>query len=453
MENVPIKSNRKLKGLILQHNPMSKETANGKTLAAFFGGFPAEDLAQIYITPVKQDYSLCQNYFFLSESSMINKCFGTHQTIAGQIPEDSNADGIKISSPKTNQIRWLKALMQRYLPVVRDRVWKKRYWDTPDFWKWINDVKPDFLFFSVSDIAAEYELVMEICGRKQIPLILHVGDDYFTYSIRVPGILGLYQRRVRFCFKQMYETCSGVVAICEAMKQAIQNQFGGSNEKFVIAMNAIDTSVKYAPFQIKDGVQRIVYLGNIGLNRLDTLYALSQALAILKDKGKLFEVDVYSNELPCNAQLTRFQRIGNCHFHGRAQAKELFEIRSNADILLHVESFKKRRKKILETGFSTKTPEIMYTGRPVLVVGPLHAAVVRYIKDNDYGMVILDDSPSYIADQLLQMLSDKERLLQRAVKAQRAAHTFFDIESTSDRVYRAISEAITQYRLGEKHEG
>lgn len=452
VENVPIRNSKGLKGLIFQHNPLSKETANGKTLAVFFGSFSAENLAQIYVTPVKPDHSLCGNYFFLSESAMMKNYLGKRQEMTGQVPDGSNADEMELSRPQGNQIRWFKALMQRYLPVFRDRVWRKRYWDTPAFWKWLNEFKPDFLFFSVGNIAAEYEFVMEICARKHIPLILHVGDDYFTYSIRFPGILGAYQRRVSSCFERLYGTCFGVVAICEAMKLAVQNRFGGSEDKFVIAMNAIDTSVTYQPFQMREGVRHIVYLGNIGLNRLDTLYALSQALLILKDRGLLFEVDVYSNQLPCAAEMARFDKLGNCHFLGSVQGEDLFAVRDAVDVLLHVESFKESRRRILETGFSTKTPEIMYSGRPVLVVGPSHAAVVQYLKQNEYGTVITKDDPGYIADQLAQMFADKEKLLQRTIKAQEAARTFFDAGATADRVYRIISKAVDEYRLGENHE-
>lgn len=439
---------KKLKGLIFQHNPISAKTANGKTLSVFFKNFTAENLAQIYVTPIKTDDSLCCNHYHISESVMIKRFLRKPAAMTGKAPSLPEARSESASLPNRLQTLLSGAFFRKYITIFRDYIWEKRYWDNKTFWDWIDNFAPDFLFFSAGNIAAEYEMAMEICSRKRIPLIIHVGDDYFTYDIKFPFLIKKYQKRMTSCFKKLYESSSGVVAICGAMRDTVLKRFGGSADKFIIAMNAINTSIRYEPFRMHEGVQKIVYMGNLGLNRLDTLYAVSIALNIINKKENSYEIDVYSNTLPSRKELKRFSRLGNCYFLGKAQASDLFHIRQSADILLHVESFKASRRRILETGFSTKTPEIMYAGRPVLMVGPSYSAVIRYIKDNEYGMAITCKEPSEMAKQMVQVF-DQETFMGYIARAQQAALENYDEDKTAARVYQLIDKAVTQSKMKE----
>lgn len=57
--------------LVIAHNPFSDTQNNGKTLSAFFNGWPKDKLAQIYLTPDKPDYTVCENFFRITDLEVL----------------------------------------------------------------------------------------------------------------------------------------------------------------------------------------------------------------------------------------------------------------------------------------------------------------------------------------------------------------------------------------------
>ncbi|MGN1301784.1 MAG: hypothetical protein ACI4U9_04620, partial [Clostridia bacterium] len=57
--------------LVIAHNPFSDTQNNGKTLSAFFDGWPKDKIAQIYLTPDKPDYTICENFFRITDLEVL----------------------------------------------------------------------------------------------------------------------------------------------------------------------------------------------------------------------------------------------------------------------------------------------------------------------------------------------------------------------------------------------
>ena len=50
---------KQCKGLIIQNNPFSTKTGNGKTIASMFSKWNKENIAQIYVSDLAPDYDIC----------------------------------------------------------------------------------------------------------------------------------------------------------------------------------------------------------------------------------------------------------------------------------------------------------------------------------------------------------------------------------------------------------
>ena len=73
--------------LIVSHNCLSTSGSNGRTLLNYLKGWQKDKTAQLYIHPEMPDFSLCNRFFCLTDSSVINSI--VKRKPAGRIVEKS----------------------------------------------------------------------------------------------------------------------------------------------------------------------------------------------------------------------------------------------------------------------------------------------------------------------------------------------------------------------------
>ena len=61
---------KQCKGLIIQNNPFSTKTGNGKTIASMFSKWNKENIAQIYVSNLEPDYDICEKYYQIQKSEV-----------------------------------------------------------------------------------------------------------------------------------------------------------------------------------------------------------------------------------------------------------------------------------------------------------------------------------------------------------------------------------------------
>lgn len=422
------------KVLIFQHNPMSQETANGKTLGVLFSQFPAQNLAQIYITEQKMNTNMCGRYYHISEHDMLKR----RSTNTMSIPAANDA-------PIYHRYQEMPFL-RPYITMLRDWLWRQNRWDTPELRNWIEDFVPDCLFFSAGDIVAEYDIAVQLCQRYHIPMILHVGDDYFTFKKRFPLLQSLYQNRMRRSFCRTYDFAKIVAAISDTMKETVIRTYGNAEKHYVVAMNAIDPEAVFPRIDHLNDPIRISYIGNLGLNRMDTVFVLCDAIKILAKKHIRMTLTLYSRSQLSAKQLDILRATGVCEFAGSLDAKEYVLIVESSDMLLHVESFREKRRKVLESSFSTKTPELLFSGRPALIIGPKYSATVSFFEKDNCGITILSNDPIKVADAIEDALKNQESLLEMTQRAGKLAVSQFGKNETGKRIRDAVIFAVDDNR-------
>jgi hypothetical protein len=98
----------------------------------------------------------------------------------------------------------------------------------------------------------------------------------------------------------------------------------------------------------------------------------------------------------------------NIVYMGGVSGNELEKRKSEADILLHVESDDEFSKSITRLSISTKIPEYLAVGRPVLAFGPSEVASMRLLKENKIGLVVdSNESDKSILKNLKELFYNK----------------------------------------------
>ena len=120
----------------------------------------------------------------------------------------------------------------------------------------------------------------------------------------------------------------------------------------------------------------------------------------------------------------------------------MFENLARADILLHVESFEEKEKNYFRLSMSTKIPEYLSVGRPVLVVGPDDIGSVEYIRQNHVGYAVnrMEECPDLFAKLNREEL---QRIGKQALSVAKNSHLQSNIQNL---IYQVFEDSIRQYQ-------
>ena len=112
-------------------------------------------------------------------------------------------------------------------------------------------------------------------------------------------------------------------------------------------------------------------------------------------------------------------------YRGSLPAEELRAKMREYDVLVHAEAFDAKSAHATRLSVSTKIPEYLASGVPVLAVGPEQAASIRYIRDARAGAVVTRRNAGAMSGTLSLLMADEELrkgCAQRALALARTCH-------------------------------
>jgi glycosyltransferase involved in cell wall biosynthesis len=432
--------------LVVSHNPFSDVQNNGKTLQAFFEDWPRERLAQLYLTLDEPSFTNCDRFYRVTDLDVLKDLLPGRSGAAGPVKrrdweEDSQVKASLGRRPAYRAIRKLFLARPPAALLARSAVWKHARQDDERFRAWLDEFDPQLVFFQSSSAVFAFDLVEEICGERKIPLVMETTDDYVTPGARWSPFSRTYYRQMKAAYARAVSRSYAVVAIGDAMAEEYAARFGG---RWEVAMNSVE-SVPTTPPRPPDPKRPLLLLfaGNLGLNRWRVLAAVGEALTLLADeRGREARLDVYSIDAPepdVLEQLTASKRVV---FRGAADPESLRRHRTDADVLVHVESFDAKNRHITRLSVSTKIPEYMAADRVILAVGPDDVASIRYIADEDIGVVVTSQDARDIAAQLARVVADTDQQATLRARALELVAVRHSRRRTKKMIVRLATEAV-----------
>lgn len=436
----------------MSHNALSESQNNGKTLAAFFRGWDRDALAQLYFAPETPDRNVCGRFYRVTDLDMLRRALGLSSR-AGVL--DDPADGSAEAADEAVQLerarlhrnvmyRFVRDIFQRRMPwalLLRSAFWRERWWYTDQLESWLDSAAPEVVFFQSSNSTFAFDVVETICERRRIPMVMETTDDYVTWNGAPGPAKMVYHRAIVSAYRRAVGRAHAVIAIGGQMAEEYEKRFGG---RFEVAMNAIPPRTQEVSLEMTSGEPLLVYAGNLGLNRWRVLVSIAHALRRLEEAtGRRVWLEVYSLTQPTSQMLRAFGESGHVRFGGAKDSAFLESRLAQATLLVHVESFDRRNRRVTRLSVSTKIPEYFAADRAILAVGPADVASITYLSQHDAAFVACKPNATEIAEVILAALTDDRERERRRLNGKRLLQTYHSDEGTRRLIRGLVEGALT----------
>lgn len=428
------------KVLFISHNAFSKVLNNGKTFSSLFTGWPKEKIAQLYFHNEQPNFEVCDKYFVITDEQMLKR----KKDNVGQVITRENINNVKKTQSKLHSYVRKKPLA--IFTTLRDILWDSNKWNNKKLNRWIEDFSPNVIFFVGGGSKFSYKITKKIANKYKIPVLLYYTDDYVTPgpSLDLFGWINLL--RLRLYLRIFMPVVKKIFVIGEDM----QNEYAFRFKKECIPiMNSVnindfrelDNSNKSLPLE-KDKIT-IAYFGGLHLNRWKTLAELGSAIESLSDNEAInFQLFIYTNQQPDSEILTEINNPPYIQYMGSVDQNEIISEMLKYDMLLHAESFEKKMIHKTRLSISTKIPEYLATGKPILGVGPSNLSSIKYLKNKTNSFILEDLKKAKINELLISIYNSKNDFTsigERNIVFVRENHS---IEKERAKVKQVIQESI-----------
>lgn len=407
------------KVLVISHTVFSSTGNMGKTMMDILSCLPPENLAQIYFHSEVPTQVNCERYFRITDKNIL-KSLLTRKSFF-RIFEKANIDTSRIDA-RTDKGMTAKVYQfsRRRTPAIyflRNAIWSLGKWDSTELNNWIGEFAPDVIFFAAGDYAFAYKIVCRLADRYHLPVVIWCADDHYIGRKPTASLLYRYVCRNRMTWaKRTASRSCYMIAISDKMCRDYAELF-----RIPVSIMRISSMQNQCMLPVSQRAG-IVYTGNLGINRVQPLVELGNALKKAGIPGYEY-IDVYSADK--NQKILNLLTMdhGIC-FHGSVGKAQLEEILGSARFVVYVEAFDNASKTRTRYSLSTKVGEYLQSGACILAYGPRDISSIAYLEENDASVVL--NCADEISEQISRLLEDTDAytgLQQRAFALAEKCHS------------------------------
>jgi glycosyltransferase involved in cell wall biosynthesis len=424
--------------LVVAAQPINHEP-HGLMMANLFQDWPLDRLAQVHAGLEGPLPELCRRHWRVTLADvpvdrLVRRAIGGRrdQLLGRPSAGSPPALGKAVSGERSRVRTAVHGIASSWADCLRYRL-------PGEFWDWVADFQPDVTYSLLGTIRI-MTLAIEIADRVGRPLVPHFMDDWPSTHYR-SSVLSRIPRRVMLSrIRAVVRRAPFGLTICKAMGEEYQRRYG---LRFAEFMNCVEVPPECPslPARGADHPVRFLYVGGLHLGRWRSLTQVGAALDRLAQQGYPTELLIYAR--PAELQefgpaLTacRVVRLG-----GTLAPDEVLPTLREADVLLHVEAFDDTIRAYTRLSLSTKIPQCMSSGRPILAYGPAELASVRYVEECGCGRVVGSDDSSALAAAVKELALDaglRQRLGRRGWEI---AHQRHNAQKERERFRRVLALA------------
>lgn len=423
-----------MKIIVVSIAPWSRNNNFGKTFCDIFEDMENVEFLNIYCDSGYPDNAVNARYFQITFTDLLRNLRDRHHPVGRTVTSVTEAQ--ELSSQQQGIMQKIKAHPWRIFHWARRFVWWIGRWSPPELRREIENFDADLLFLPIvkeSYMNAVQQFVLDCCPGKKA--VAYYGDD--NYSLRIFSLnlfFWLDRLTQRGAVKRTIDRCEYMYVVSEIEKRECERDFG---KKCYICTKGADFSGTPALKESYPAQKKLIYTGNLGNHRWEELYYIGRALDQINGGHELI---IYSGTSLPAATLKKLQSVKSIRFMGRAPADRIPTIQSEADILVHVESFHCRERFLVHQSFSTKIVDHYLRGRCTFAVGPEDVASIDWLLREDSAVVAT--SRKAIGKQLRKLLANDEMLTRYAVKGFECGRRNHDIHAIQAMLRRHFSEHL-----------
>lgn len=417
--------------LLISSNFLSK-TDSTKSYEAILSSFKKEELAQLCFRPRASssiDFDFVSSFFLITEVDII-KSFFTNRKCGRRIIEKDSSPSKK--SKSASWYYWISESKFRRLSIIRDLVWRTNRWDNERLNTWIKNFNPDIIFTIAGAEEFYCKITKTISNRYKIPYVVYYTDDY-VLNYKPSGICGNYLRKKRYkYFTDFIDGASLRYCIGSTMSQDYSRCF---NKAFIPIMNSVDVSL-FVPNNNNNKKCVISYFGSLHLHRWLMISKFSEVV------NENCEIHVYTGS-ELTSEMKNSLNKDNIILKGKVSANDINSEMYRSDFLLHVESDEPYFSNLTHYSISTKIPEYLMSGRPIICYAPTDLASVRLIKDNNLGLVLNpNDDASYNKETLVRFVNDQGMYEELSKRGYQYAVSNFNRQQISSSFRKRLEDSL-----------
>lgn len=351
-----------MKILFLTNNPLSNSNSNGRTLLNMLENYNKDEIVNIFISG-KCDESKRAIYYKINEKQLLSiskKCIIT-KYIENNIASDYK--------PRRKTA---------FKMFVRTIMWKH-----PSLFKQIKSIvnieSPQCIVLQCGDSPFLNRVAFKISKKKNLPLILYNSEDYifktwnYIEKKTKKGLFfRLFFRLLIKSYDNLYKIAKCAIYLTPDIEKLYQSRYKDHNSHFIYNSSNITKTNCYN----ENG--DIVYSGNIGVGRIESLISISDIVSKIFNKPLV----VYSLTSD-KTLLDNIMSVKTIDFRGSLSYQDNIKMLKKAKLIIHCENFNDYYKKDTTHSFSTKIADSVSIGVPFLVYCPNTFSVYKYGMKND----------------------------------------------------------------------
>ena len=430
--------------LVFAVNPISRIQSNGILMRSFFQGWPADRLAQVYYPffhHFPPDTTVCRRFLRVGPLGQVAKQDFAADAELKQPFRSPFAQGIRRLANKPE-------LRGRFVDPLREALVLLNPADQ-DVLQFSREFAPDVIYtllgtLNVTRTAAK---VAEALGCPIVPHFTdHWIDTRFSGSFFAPQL----RESLDYWLQRVADRSPFFLTMTSLMARDYEKLFSKPCRFFTTVIEQEPylraESLRNEPQPSAQGADsralRLVYAGNLGLERWRVLADLGHCLEILKEEGIEAHLEVYCSAEDQRLYRRKIEQASTASVVDWVPPEKLPALLVSADVLVHVESEDPDLLRYTRYSFSTKLSQYMMAGRPLLLVGPVAAGSMREVQRMESGVVVDSKEPEELMARLRHLLMDdlyRERL---GNTARERALEYFEAKSKRDEFRSLLVEVV-----------
>ena len=412
-----------MKVLIISHNPICNHNNMGKTLRSLFSEFGKEELCQLYFYPTLPDVDMCSSYYRITDIDILKSYFFRLKNNSGEIENSDFSNYMSADVLRSVGYRTTSELKR----IFRDVLWKCSFWYDKKLDNWIKKEKPTKIFLVAGDAKFIYDIAIKISKKFGIPIVSYICDEYYFFEGEKKCLsrvrFGLLRKKIDTIAKYTEK----FICISESMSQLYHQYFKIKAVTIMTGTNILKDEPK-----VSANVQSITYLGNIRCGRNESLADIGRALdEINSNYDTKYKLKLYTAEQD-NTFFKTFENISSIECCGFATGEMYHSVLESSSVLVHVEAIDNINKNLVKHSISTKIPEILGSGIPMIAYGPLDVASIQHLYKNDCAVIV--NSKDQLISGLNLLFNDYNTRIQKANNGLLAAKIFHNAENNSKKL-------------------
>ncbi len=395
-------------------------TADGVTLTNLFKGWPKVNLLSASDT---------LNIDFCEKNIPCDDYFEFHPGKLNQI----NKKPQKKSSLYTKIRKWLieKSGIEEFVNVHEL---------TPSFLSFLDKNKPDAIYSAVGSVK-EIIFLKKIYQAKQIPLIIHIYDDWpqIEYSKRFFKWIWayIYKKQVQ----ELMDMASCHLSICDAMSKEYEKRYGHKFYAFHNPVEASEWDITENNPAKKDSERSVFYMGKINFSTLPPLIDMAKAVERLNKDGYSIFFRIVSPHLNGD-NIALFEKYPHVklEYAGYKHSELPALIRSHSFLFLPL-GFQKDSVQYYRYSMLTKLSEYLISAVPIILYCPKGIALYDYCMHNDCAQWS-DEGERNLYTSVKSLLQDKMRCKIMSSNAYKLAIGAHSAEVVRENFRKVISQAV-----------